>query len=447
MIPRTRRIDVVGFANVLGCILLVAALIGLPQTAEAATTSWTQKLDRYLRGFEQNGDFMGNIRVSRGGRALLAKSYGLASSTFGVSHSASSKFLIASVTKTFTAAAIVLLQADGRLSIEDELSKFLPDFPRANEIKIKHLLLHSSGLPNPDYPSIAARAVTPRELLQMIASKPLLFKPGSESRYSNAGYIVLASVVEKAAGQRFCDYLSSRIFRPLGMRNTGCLASGQVVPKLAEGYVPGEGTESLRAPFQDPSSFFGSGNLYNTAEDLDLWLRAIDEKRLFDVAKLIYPFGWGKRRWYDREVLVQSGFEIGYSCIILTVPAERLHLIVLMNTQSGVTADEGKAMLGFAYGIDTPPPSKRPAVASITEETLSKYAGTYLYPEGGFPMHIELADAKLSLRWADSTERAFLTPVGPAEFLDRRSFGRLAFEQNQAVWIQDSKRLVCPKQP
>ena len=146
MMPRTRRIDVVGLANVLGYVLFVGALIALPQTAEAASTSWTQKLDRYLRGFEQNGDFRGNIRVSRGGRALLAKSYGLASSTFGVPHSASSKFLIASVTKTFTAAAIVLLQADGRLSIEDELSKFLPDFPRANEIKIKHLLLHSSGL-------------------------------------------------------------------------------------------------------------------------------------------------------------------------------------------------------------------------------------------------------------------------------------------------------------
>ena len=425
--------------------LFALSLIALPR-AEAASLSWTRKLDRYVSGFEQNGDFRGNLRVSRGGKVLLAKSYGMASSTFDVPHSASSKFLIASVTKTFTAAAIVLLQADGKLTIEDELSKFLPDFPRANEIKIKHLLLHSSGLQNPDYPSIAARAVTPGELLQMIASKPLLFKPGTESRYSNAGYIVLASVVEKASGSRFCDYLSTRIFRPLGMRNTGCLSSGQIVPKLSEGYVPGEGTESLRAPFQDPSSFFGSGNLYSTAGDLELWLKAIDEKRLFDVAKLIYPFGWGKRTWHGRELLVQSGFEIGYSCIILTVPAERLHLVVLMNTQSGVTADEGKTLLGFAYGIEAPPPAGRSAVVRVPEETLTRYAGTYLYPEGGFPMHIELADTKLWLRWADSAERALLTPVGATEFLDRRSFGKLVFEQNQAVWIQDSKRLVCPKQ-
>lgn len=417
----------------------------LAQADVEASLPWTTKLDRYVSAFQQNGDFIGNIRVSKNGKLLLGKSYGLASRPFSVPHSASSKFLIASVTKTFTAAAIVLLQEDGKLALDDDLSNFLPDFPHASEIKLKHLLLHSSGLQNPDYPSIAARAVSPKELLQMIGSKPLLFKPGKENRYSNAGYIVLAAVVEKASGMPFCEFLARRIFQPLAMRNTGCLTSGEVVPKLAEGYLPGEGTGFLRPPYQDPSSYFGSGNLYSTAEDLDLWLRAIDEKRLLDVAKLDYPFGWGKRKWHDREILVQSGFESGYSCIIVTVPAERLHLVVLMNMQSGFTADEGKTLVGFAYGKDATPPAKRLAV-KVPEEALAKYAGTYRYPEGGFPMHIELADEKLWLRWADSNERALLTPVAPTAFVDRASFGKIAFEEDHALWIQDSKRLTCPKQ-
>ena len=422
-------------------ILLFAPTLGLSQQR----TQWEQVLDTYLRATAANGDFSGNILVSQKGKIVFQRSYGAASETFGIKNSPSTKFAIASITKTFTGAAITLLQQEGKLSLEDSLARFFPDFPHAADIKILHLLLHQSGLQNPDYEAIAAQSVSPEELLQMIGAKPLLFEPGKETRYSNAGYIVLANVVQKASGMSFCDYLSRGIFVPLGMHDSGCMDSRAIIQQLAEGYMPALGTELQRAPQQDASSFFGSGNIYSTAHDLDLWLAAVDNKRLFNITKLLYPFGWGKRKWSNRDLIVQSGIISGYSSIILTVPTEQLHLVILMNTQSGVTADEGKSLLGAIYGDPLVPPEKR-SDNTVAAEKLAGYAGDYTFPHGGFPIHIRAIKGGLGLHWSRSNEEFILTPLGEEEFFDRSSFSRVVFEPDKLFWISNGQKLECPKQ-
>ena len=125
-----------------------------------AADSWTKFLDAYVRAHEQNGDFSGTIRISRHGKVVFEKSYGQASQTFRVPNSKTTRVLTASVTKTMTAAGIVLLQQEGKLDLNDKLAKFFPDFPHADEITITHLLGHASGLDNPDYNSIAGRNVS-----------------------------------------------------------------------------------------------------------------------------------------------------------------------------------------------------------------------------------------------------------------------------------------------
>ena len=422
-------------------ILLFTPTLGVSQQP----AQWERTLDTYLRANATNGDFSGNILVSQKGKIVFQRSYGTASETFGIKNHPSTKFAIASITKTFTAAAIALLQQEGKLSLDDNLARFFPDFPRAADIKILHLLLHQSGLQNPDYEAIAAQFVSPEELMRMIGTKPLLFEPGKETRYSNAGYVVLANVIQKASGMSFCDYLSRRIFIPLGMRNSGCMDSRAIIPQFAEGYMPALGTELQRAPQQDASSFFGSGNIYSTAQDLDLWLAAIDNKRLFDITKLAYPFGWGKRKWSNRDLIVQSGIISGYSSIILTVPTEQLHLVVLMNTQSGVTADEGKSLLSAIYGDPLALPEKR-SDYMVAAEKLAGYAGDYTFPQGGFPMHIRTIKGGLGLRWSRSNEEFILTPLGGDEFFDRSSFSRVVFEPDKLFWISNGQKLECPKQ-
>ena len=379
------------------------------------------------------------LGVVRDGELALFHGHGLADIATRTPVTADTVFRIASVTKTFTAAGIALLQGEGKLKLEDGLDVHLPQFAPARKIKLLHLLAHQSGLDNPDYDSIAARKVSPDELLAMIGAKPLRFEPGSDSRYSNAGYITLARVIEKASGRRFGEFLGQRIFSPLGMADSGTLASGVITPRLAEGYVPGVGTGLRRPPPQDPSSLYGSGNVYSTAADLDRWLTAIDHHELFDIAKQAYPFGWGKRTWFDKQVLVQSGIINGYSSIILTVPQEELHIIVLMNTQSGFTGDEGKTLLGIAAGQRPTLPARRAAPATVPRATLERHAGLYLWGTGKVPMHLETDGEELTLRWADSSSAVPLTPLSEREFLDRTSFGRIRFEEHGLVWTQNGE--------
>jgi CubicO group peptidase (beta-lactamase class C family) len=426
------------------CLVAAASVLAAEPNSDASAV---QALDAYIGAHAANGDFSGIVRVSRRGERIYEKTIGFASRGFDVPIAPDTRFVVASVTKTFTAAGIQLLVDQGKLKIEDGLEAHLPEFPYAKKIKIWHLLAHQSGLSNPDYEAIAAREVSPAGLVDLVGAAPLLFEPGSETRYSNAGYIVLARVIEKVGGKPFGEFLSERIFAKLGMANSGTLASGAIVPRLAEGYVPGVGDGFLSPQPRDPSSLFGSGNVYSTAADLDRWLTAIDRRELFDIGKQVYPFGWGKRAWFDRDVLVQSGITNGYSSIILTVPAEELHVVVLMNTQSGFTGDEGRTLLGILLGQPAPVPARRGAPAKVTRAQLERHAGDYLWGEGKVPMHLQTNGATLTLRWADSASVVPLTPLGEAEFLDRTSLGRIRFGDDGLVWTQNGEDTIAPRAP
>lgn len=279
----------------------------------------------------------------------------------------------------------------------------------------------------------------------MIAAKPALFEPGAETRYSNAGYIVLARVIEKVSGKRFGDFLRENIFSKLGMAQSGTVRSGAIVPGLAEGYVRGVGDAFQLPQPRDPSSLFGSGNVYSSAADLDRWLTAIDRHELFDISKQPYPFGWGKRTWFDKQVLVQSGITNGYSSIILTVPDEELHIVVPMNTQSGFTADEGKALLGLALGQPAPPPGRRGAPAAVPRARLEGYAGRYSWGQGEVPLHVDTDGERLTLRWGDSASVVPLTPLSETEFFDRTSFARIRFGNEGIVWTQNGEDTPAPR--
>jgi len=285
--------------------------------ADEPDTRLRRVLDPYIDAHAANGDFAGVVLVTRNGTPIYEKTAGLASRSFDVPIRPDTRFTVASVTKTFTAAAIALLEKQGKLKITEPLETHLPGFPP--KILLWHLLGHQAGLADPDYDAIAARDVAPDELLAMIAAKPRLFEAGAQSRYGNAAYIVLARVVEKVSGKTFEDFLRESIFTPLRMTQSGTWRSGVIVPRLAAGYIPGLGDGLILPQPRDPSTLFGSGNVYSTAADLDRWLTAVDRHTLFDITKQPYPFGWGKRNWFEKSVLVQSGITNGYSSIILTV--------------------------------------------------------------------------------------------------------------------------------
>jgi CubicO group peptidase (beta-lactamase class C family) len=212
---------------------LLLATVGLAQDVS--------RMDEVVQYNVSNKKFMGSVLVARSEEILLNKGYGSANLEWNISNSPATKFRLGSVTKQFTAAAILLLEERGKLKTDDPVKKFMSDAPTAWEkITIYHLLTHTSGIPNftsfPDYPSQKPFAATPEKLVARFRDKPLDFQPGEKRSYSNSGYILLGYVLEKASGESYEKFLRENIFASLGGVRPGDNARRQ--PAGLTGYWP-----------------------------------------------------------------------------------------------------------------------------------------------------------------------------------------------------------------
>lgn len=222
-----------------------------------------------------SGRFSGVVLVARGDRVLFRQAYGLADREAGGAMQLTSRFRLASVSKQFTAAAILRLQDEGALSVDDPLCRWIQPCPEAwAPIRLRHLLSHTSGVPDlMAQANWGRRRVAPTTLQDLTTASGfyrLQFEPGTKVRYSNAGYNLLAAVVEAAGGMEFHAWLQANFFTPLGMHDTGYDGSGSIVmgyADLAGGVTP--------QPNANVSVITGAGALYSTADDLLVWNRAL----------------------------------------------------------------------------------------------------------------------------------------------------------------------------
>jgi len=240
---------------------------------------------------------------------LFSNGYGLANVEWTVSITPQTAFRLGSITKQFTAMGILLLVADGKVSLNDPIDKYFSVF-QGRGIGVENLLTHTSGLKS--FTSLAGYRVlrhlnpTRREMLALIAAQPPDFSPGTEWAYSDSGYYVLGLLIEKVSGKSYEEFLKTRLFRPLGMNSTVLESEGRIVPRQASGYAV-LGGQLVNAPFLDMEVPFAAGALVSTTEDLAKWDNAIHGKTMvrsdllkamFDSAKLSdgrdthYGFGW-----------------------------------------------------------------------------------------------------------------------------------------------------------
>src|SRR6185436_14396528 len=215
------------------------AIILLASAASAPAADLAAKVDAYLGPLVRARDFNGVVLVAKGETPVVQKSYGMANFELGVPLTMRSRFRIASITKTFTAAAISILADRGKLSYADPLSKYIPDFPDGDKITIRHLLLHRSGVGDPEL--LSCSSATLDDIVTELAAKKVAFEPGTQSRYSNGGYALLARVIERASGQTWEDFLRQAIWTPLALADTRADGEASIVPRRVSGYVPGPG--------------------------------------------------------------------------------------------------------------------------------------------------------------------------------------------------------------
>jgi CubicO group peptidase (beta-lactamase class C family) len=307
--------------------------------------SMKPQIDALMKDY--TGDVPGaSVLVLRDGEPVVRAGYGLSEMEARTPATATTNYRLASVTKQFTAASILLLAEDGRLKIDDPVRKWLPSLPKvADPITIRHLLTHTSGLI--DYEDVIPETFKPQlhdaDVLRLLESQErTYFKPGSSYRYSNSGYALLALIVERASGRTFATFLRERIFQPLGMSDTVAFEEGiSTVSNRAFGYTQEQG-HWARTDQSQTSAVLGDGGIYSSIDDLAKWDAALYDGRLLrpsslqaaftpatrtDTPEVEYGFGWR----ITGETLWHSGETVGFRNVIVRYPKRHLTVVVLTN--------------------------------------------------------------------------------------------------------------------
>ena len=385
--------------NVSPVVTLVLLSLGLAPSARAEKPSGReleQRLDALVRDFYPDANAPGAaVLVVIDGKPVLRKGYGLADLEKRTPITPETIFRIGSITKQFTAVAVLQLVQAGKVALDDPISKWVPDFDtQGKAVTIEHLLSHTSGIPSytagPEYIAGMARDVTPAEILGMVADRPMEFEPGERFKYSNTNYVLLGMVIEKASGQSYAEYLQEHIARPLGLKDTRYGGSDSATDRHARGYNPSPAEGWAPAQPLSMTQPYAAGAIESTVDDLARWTVALAEGKAVDPALLErawtpfnttsqpsrYGFGWTIRvddanneRWIGH-----GGGINGFKTDAVWIPEKTVYVAVLRNTP-GDPPPEGlvRQLAQEAAGR----PVKRRVAITLPVETLERYVGVY----------------------------------------------------------------------
>jgi len=320
---------------------------------------------------------------------LFAKGYGLANVEHGVLNTPQTIFRLGSITKQFTAMAILILQEQGKLSVDDLVSKHVEGGSESwSEITIHHLLSHTSGIPNftslPEYRSTMMLPSPPAKTLDRVRNLALEFKAGEKFAYSNSGYVLLGQIIEKVAGTSYEEFLRTSIFEPLDMKHSGYDSPEKILPHRAAGYRRA-GEKLANAAYLDMTIPHAAGSLYSTAEDLNRWSRALDagklisgssREKMFTPVKGTYGYGWVIDQKFGRRCVMHGGGINGFVTHIARFPEEELCVVVLCNNEGAGAGTTGNALAAIALGEKYELPQERKFVV-VEGKVLDNYVGTY----------------------------------------------------------------------
>ncbi|MFQ5616833.1 MAG: serine hydrolase domain-containing protein, partial [Anaerolineales bacterium] len=252
-------------------------------------------LDALVNNYVVAEQFIGTVLVAKGDTILLKKGYGMAEFTHGYPNQPDTIFRLASLTKPFTALAIMMLQEDGLLNVNDPIGMYLPEFPNGGRITIAHLLSHSSGIPSNSPIPDEDLPDNLEGLIEFIKGLPLEFSPGTDRNYSNNGYRVLGYLIETVSGQSYASFLDERVFRPLRMTRSGFYFEALPSKEIATGYWVISPDKVKKAPGTLSELVHAAGALYSTVGDLYLWDRALYTEKMVDQSTLdlMYSEGYG----------------------------------------------------------------------------------------------------------------------------------------------------------
>jgi len=393
-------------ARILGLILAVS------------TAGANPKVDKIFERFDKPSSPGCSLAVMRDGQIVYKRAYGMANLDHDVVLKTSSVFHVASVSKQFTAASIVLLAQEGRLSLDDPVRKHIPELADFGApLSIRHLVHHTSGLR--DQWALLGLAgwrysldlITDDDVLEMISrQKALNFKPGDKHLYSNTGYTLMAIIVKRVSGQSLREFTKARFFDPLGMRDTHFRDDhAEIVKGMAYGYVPAKDAFRLSNTQFDTA---GATSLLTTAEDMALWdknfydakaggaaliAQMTERGRLNDGETLSYAFGLSHAKHKGLTVVEHGGSDAGYRAHFMRFPEQRFSVACLCNVANANPSRLAREVADVYLPTEPAAPAQEQPTVSVSEEELKRYAGLYWNREDDQIRRFDFKDGKLRL--------------------------------------------------
>lgn len=393
--------------------------------------SYSQNIENKINDIlnkEYSKDGTGGVAlVSKGGRIIYHNAFGLANLELNTPMAKDMVFEIGSITKQFTAIAILMLKEQGKLDLEDDIKKYLPNYPsQGKTITIHNLLNHTSGIKNyvtlKEWFPLIRKDFTPKNFIDFFKEEPLNFNPGDKWEYSNSGYYILGHIIEKISGQSYGDFIESKIFKPLEMENSYYANHSKLINKRALGYSK-QDNSIINANYVSYSHLYSAGALMSTTEDLFKWNQALVENTLIteeskkmiftnttlnDGSKTNYSYGWAINTINESNTIEHSGGTLGYASYATYLPKEDIFVTVFSNCD----CNEPRVVTTkiAAIVLKKPFPSK---VLSITLDNLElkQLVGTYTFEDGSTRI-VTLNDKQLFVNFPDMGKLKIFTLNG-----------------------------------
>ena len=383
------------------------------------------------------------VIVIRDGKTVYRSAHGLANLELAVPLRADHVFRIGSVTKQFTAAAILLLADRGELQLTDPITKYLPDYhAQGHTVTIQHLLSHTSGIANytelPEWPATIRTDVSVQQMIALFQDKPFDFPPGARWKYDNSGYILLGAIIEKVSGQRYADFMRTHIFDPLGMTSTGYEDTSRITPGRVAGYMR-SGDRWRNADFLSMTQPYAAGALTSTVDDLARWNSAIENGELLKPASwqlagtsfaladgmpTRYGAGWILGRVGPIATLEHGGGIFGFNAYVLRAPGAHLYVAVLANASPPPTPPQDVAvrLAARVLNVSLDAPEIR-----IDAKRIDEFTGVYLLDDST-PITVAREGNRLYASRGKAA-RVELVPIEPDLFEERAQHTRYQFKR------------------
>ncbi|WP_106792291.1 serine hydrolase [Aquimarina sp. Aq78] len=417
--------------------LLLLLCIAIPLTS--FSQSIEEKFDTLLQERYKPDGPGATVLVAKQGKIIYHKAFGLANIELQVPMKPNNVFEIGSITKQFTSVAILMLMEQGKLTIQDEITKFIPDYPtHGKKITIHHLLNHTSGIKSytsMNLSEIAAKDMTPTELINYFKNEPMDFDPGEKWLYNNSGYIILGFIIEKISGQSYEDFVEQNIFTPLAMNNSYYGSKREVIKNRASGYQTREGY--VNSAYLSMTLPYAAGSLMSTVEDLHKWQNAVNTnvlvkaetiKKAFQNTTLkngkptYYGYGWSVNEIKGIPTIEHGGGIFGYTSYQIYIPEEDVHAAILTNCNCNSPTDITIRIAAIA--IDKPYGKEK--IADVSASALKKLTGVYEFEDGAV-RSISLKDGQLYSQ-RDAGKKFKIFPKAENTFFFEDSFSEILFK-------------------